>query len=106
MAESMDNQITQLADLLRQSDRAVVFSGMGISTDSGPPKFRKPYKIIQFGDFIGSEDIRLDVNSGELSSRAAVWIGLIWSPTRGIWQWRNWWNLVKSVALLTNRDRK
>ncbi len=58
MAESIDNQITQLADTLRQSHRAVVFSGLGISAASGPPKFRKPYKIIQFGDFISSEDIR------------------------------------------------
>ncbi len=40
MVESMDTQIAQLADFLRQSQRAVVFSGMGISTESGPAKFR------------------------------------------------------------------
>ena len=46
MAISMDNQITQLANLLRQSQRAVVFSGLGISTESGPAKFRKPYNLL------------------------------------------------------------
>jgi len=62
MVESMDTQIAQLANLLRQSQRAIVFSGLGISTESGPPKSRKPLKITEFSDFIGSEDISLTGN--------------------------------------------
>ena len=54
----MDTQIAQLADLLRQSQRAVVFSGLGISIASGTSKFYRPLKIIEFSDFSGSEDLR------------------------------------------------
>ena len=73
MAESMNNQITQLADLLRQSQRAVVFIGLGISAASGPPKFRKPYMIIQFGDFISSEDIRREFWRTQFSGGGLDW---------------------------------
>ena len=81
MAESMNNQITQLADLLRQSQRAVVFSGFGISAASGPPKFRKPYKIIQFGDFISSEDIRREFWRTQFSGGGLDWSHL--EPNKG-----------------------
>jgi NAD-dependent deacetylase len=81
MAESMDNQIIQLADLLRQSQRAVIFSGRGISTESGPPKFRRPYKIIQFGDFISSEDIRREFWRTQFSGGGLDWSHL--EPNKG-----------------------
>jgi NAD-dependent deacetylase len=81
MAESMNNQITQLADLLRQSQTAVVFSGLGISAASGPPKFRKPYKIIQFGDFISSEDIRREFWRTQFSGGGLDWSHL--EPNKG-----------------------
>ena len=81
MAESMDNQITQLGNLLRQSQRAVVFSGRGISVASGPPKFRKPYKIIQFGDFISSEDIRREFWRTQFSGGGLDWSHL--EPNKG-----------------------
>jgi len=77
----MDTQIAQLADLLRQSQRAVVFSGMGISTESGPPKFRKPFKIIEFSDFIGSEDIRREFWRNQFSGGGLDWSHL--EPNKG-----------------------
>lgn len=56
--------IDQLRDLLANCKRAVVFTGAGISTESGIPDFRSPgglwtkYKPIYFDDFMRSEDMR------------------------------------------------
>lgn len=57
--------IDKLRDLLSASKRAVVFTGAGISTESGIPDFRSPgsglwtkYKPIYFDDFVNSEDMR------------------------------------------------
>ena len=72
MAESMDTQVAQLAELLRQSQRAVVFSGMGISTESGPPTGRPP-KIVTFSEFIGSEELRRDFWRTEFSGGGLDW---------------------------------
>ena len=58
------NQIDQLRTLLTNAKRAVVFTGAGISTESGIPDFRSPgglwtkYKPIYFDDFMRSEDMR------------------------------------------------
>ena len=81
MVESMDTQIAQLADFLRQSQKAVVFSGKGISTESGPPKFRKPFKIIEFSDFIGSKDIRREFWRNQFSGGGLDWSHL--EPNKG-----------------------
>lgn len=56
--------IDRFRQLLRQSQRAVVFTGAGISTESGIPDFRGPnglwkkMKPIDFQDFINSEEVR------------------------------------------------
>jgi NAD-dependent deacetylase len=56
--------IESLRALLTASQRAVVFSGAGISTESGIPDFRSPGGIwskmqpIYFQDFIASEEMR------------------------------------------------
>lgn len=56
--------IDRLRDLLSQSRRAVVFTGAGISTESGIPDFRSPgglwtrYQPIYFDDFLRSEEMR------------------------------------------------
>ena len=53
-----------LAALLREARRAVVFTGAGISTESGIPDFRSPGGIwtkmapIEFQDFVASTDLR------------------------------------------------
>ena len=56
--------VEQLRDLLETSRRTVVFTGAGISTESGIPDFRSPggiwsrYQPIEFRDFIASEEMR------------------------------------------------
>jgi NAD-dependent deacetylase len=54
----------ELTRLLREARRAVVFTGAGISTESGIPDFRSPGGIwtkmapIDFQDFVGSAELR------------------------------------------------
>jgi NAD-dependent deacetylase len=60
----VDSDIAELANLLRNARRAVVFTGAGISTESGIPDFRSPGGIwtkmmpINFEDFVASADAR------------------------------------------------
>jgi NAD-dependent deacetylase len=60
----MDDTIADLKELIADSKRAVIFTGAGISTESGIPDFRSPGGIwtknqpIQFQDFMASEDAR------------------------------------------------
>jgi len=59
-----DNGIVALARLIDEARRAVVFTGAGISTESGIPDFRSPGGIwtqmapIYFDDFLASEAAR------------------------------------------------
>jgi NAD-dependent deacetylase len=61
---SVHPEIEKLTELLRASHRCVVFTGAGISTESGIPDFRSPggiwsnNKPIDFGDFVASEEMR------------------------------------------------
>ncbi|MGH9765424.1 MAG: SIR2 family NAD-dependent protein deacylase [Blastocatellia bacterium] len=61
---SPDKQIGELRALIAESKRAVVFTGAGISTESGIPDFRSPggfwtkYQPIDFSDYIASEEMR------------------------------------------------
>jgi NAD-dependent deacetylase len=56
--------IDALRDMIAASKRVVVFTGAGISTESGIPDFRSPggiwtkYQPIDFGDFMASEEMR------------------------------------------------
>jgi len=62
----MDKNIDQLGRALEQALRVVVFTGAGISTESGIPDFRSPGGIwtkmapIDFQDFMKSEDVRVE----------------------------------------------
>jgi NAD-dependent deacetylase len=59
-----ENDAAELARLIRDCRRAVVFTGAGISTESGIPDFRSPGGIwtqmapIYFDDFLASEEAR------------------------------------------------
>ena len=59
-----ENKAAELAEMLAQSERVVVFTGAGISTESGIPDFRSPGGIwtkmqpIMFDDFMASEEMR------------------------------------------------
>ena len=61
----MSNQIQELANLIKSSDRTIILTGAGISTDSGLPDFRsdngfwKSNKPIYFNDFIKNEQSRI-----------------------------------------------
>ena len=60
----MPSSAERLADLIRPARRAVIFTGAGISTESGIPDFRSPgglwsrIKPITYQQFIGSEEVR------------------------------------------------
>lgn len=55
-----------LRKLIQRSHRAVVFTGAGISTESGIPDFRSPgglwskYRVIYFDEFVRSRDARVE----------------------------------------------
>lgn len=58
------NEITELQKMLDTSNRIAVFTGAGISTESGIPDFRSPngiwskMKPIEFQEFVASEAMR------------------------------------------------
>ena len=62
----MDSDLTEFRRLLDQSRRTVVFTGAGISTESGIPDFRSPggiwqrMKPIYYQNFIASEEARVE----------------------------------------------
>jgi NAD-dependent deacetylase len=70
----------QLARMIEQSDNVVVFTGAGVSTESGVPDFRGPggvwsrMKPIYFQDFVASEELRRQAWTRTFSG-AARWTG-------------------------------
>jgi NAD-dependent deacetylase len=74
------SSISRLAALLAGSARTVVFTGAGISTDSGIPDFRSPggvwsrMKPIDFGTFVQNEDARREAWRRAFSGTAG-WVG-------------------------------
>lgn len=71
---------SHLARLIAVARRIVVFTGAGISTESGIPDFRSPggvwskMKPIQFQDFVASEARRREAWDRAFSGRAG-WVG-------------------------------
>jgi NAD-dependent deacetylase len=74
------NQIEDLARLIDDSRRTVIFTGAGMSTESGVPDFRSPGGVwsrmrpIYFQDFVASEERRREAWSRAFSG-AAGWVG-------------------------------
>jgi NAD-dependent deacetylase len=62
------------ADAIRQSREIVVFTGAGISTESGIPDFRSPggiwsrYRPVTFQEFVSSEESRIEAWKRRLES--------------------------------------
>src|ERR1700675_4726082 len=70
----------QLARMIDDPRRVVVFTGAGMSTESGIPDFRSPggvwsrMKPIYFQDFVASEERRREAWTRTFSG-AAGWVG-------------------------------
>jgi NAD-dependent deacetylase len=64
--------------MIQESKRAVVFTGAGISTESGIPDFRSPggiwtkYQPINFNDFMASEEMRRESWRRKFASDAVM----------------------------------
>ncbi|HJT43348.1 MAG TPA: Sir2 family NAD-dependent protein deacetylase, partial [Rhizomicrobium sp.] len=60
----MTDQVAELANLLRASRQTVIFTGAGMSTESGIPDFRSPGGIwtkmmpVEFQDYISDPGAR------------------------------------------------
>lgn len=81
-----ETDVDDLARLIRDAHRVVVFTGAGISTESGIPDFRSPggvwskMKPIMFQDFVASRDARREAWT-RVFNRTAGWTGA--SPNAG-----------------------
>ena len=66
MTVAASKKTSALASLLGQSRSTVVFTGAGISTESGIPDYRSPggvwdrFRPVEFADFVASEAMRLE----------------------------------------------
>lgn len=75
-----------LARLIDKANRVVVFTGAGISTESGIPDFRSPGGVwskmtpIYFQDFVASREMRRE-SWARVFNRSAGWVGA--SPNEG-----------------------
>ena len=74
----MSDEIQQLARLIDEATRVVVFTGAGISTESGIPDFRSPNGIwsqttpIYFDEYVKSADARIEAWRARSSMRCAL----------------------------------
>jgi len=79
-AEAHNLAVQALADLMRPARRIVVFTGAGVSTESGIPDFRSPgglwsrIKPIAYQEFIADEDMRREAWTRAFSG-VARWTG-------------------------------
>ncbi len=70
--------VAELRRLIDESRRAVVFTGAGISTESGIPDFRSPggiwdqYRPVEFHDFLRSEEMRREAWRRKFATHPAI----------------------------------
>ena len=90
MDDRAPRDVDGLRDLFETSRRAVVFTGAGISTESGIPDFRSPggiwekHRPIYFQEFLASEDARRRYWRQAIEIRKAIWeSGVVPEPNRG-----------------------
>ncbi|OHB29773.1 MAG: NAD-dependent deacetylase [Phenylobacterium sp. RIFCSPHIGHO2_01_FULL_69_31] len=80
MSSSDPSGRAELARLIADAQRVVIFTGAGISTESGIPDFRSPggvwskMKPIYFQDFVASEERRREAWERAFTGRAG-WVG-------------------------------
>jgi len=76
--DDLDVELEQFQSLLDQSSRAVVFTGAGISTESGIPDFRSPGGVwstnqpIEFQDFMSSEAMRRETWKRKINTDVSI----------------------------------
>lgn len=86
MKDLQSSAVRELRDILDRSHRIVVFTGAGISTESGIPDFRSPGGVwtrmqpIYFQEFLASEEKRREAWRRRFSN-ADGWVGA--KPNRG-----------------------
>jgi len=80
VSENLMSTAARLAEAIAAADRVVVFTGAGISTESGIPDFRSPggvwsrMKPIYFQDFVADEAMRREAWT-RVFTGAAGWVG-------------------------------
>ena len=68
LLEENNKEIEALRTMLENSRNCVIFTGAGISTESGIPDFRSPggvwtkFQPIDFNDFLASEEMRREIS--------------------------------------------
>lgn len=78
--------LQEFQSLLDESERVIVFTGAGISTESGIPDFRSPggiwsrYQPIDFSEFLASEEMRRESWRRKIAVDKAVGVP---EPNRG-----------------------
>ncbi|MFN7053986.1 SIR2 family NAD-dependent protein deacylase [Hyphomonas sp.] len=99
-----DRAADSLARLIQDASRVVVFTGAGISTESGIPDFRSPggvwskMKPIMFQDFVASREARRE-SWNRVFNRTAGWTGA--SPNTGHYAVARLVDLGKVTSVIT-----
>ena len=80
--------VDELRALIGDAQRIVIFTGAGISTESGIPDFRSPggiwtrYKPIMYDDFMRSAESRRESWRRKIETDKTMTVA---EPTEGIW---------------------